>query len=631
LPKETVGFLAIANVDTLDAQWKKTQIGHLMESPIMAPFRKDLRRQMQAHWSGLGDRFGLTLDDLQGVPGGEVGVAMIEPKPGTSALALLIDVTGHLNQAHALLATARAKLLKQGGKQCSLKIGGVGVDVFVLPPPSEEQLPQTRDGKPAAPPAAGEQDQTVYALAGNLLVAADNLEVVRGILGRVTEGPAGSLSGLRGFKAVMKRTAQDAGEPGSHLIRWFVFPLGYAEAARAATPAEQRRRGKTVVELIRHQGFGGIEGVGGVADLAADGYQMIHRTAVFAPPPYENSMKMLKLPNAGDFTPQPWVPRDVATYTTLYVDILNAFDNFGPLFDELFGEGEKGVWKDTLKSMETDPNGPHINLREELIKHLGQRVTMITDYQLPITTSSERLLFAIETKDEKAVAAAVEKCLKNDPTVKRKVILGHVIWEIVEEETPKVPSISLGEIPSLTPKKEGAPPAENEDNEGESKEAHFLPHRSVTVANGQLLVASHLDFLLKVLRPIPKADMLAESPEYKQWAETVATLGLPKRCASEFSRVDQVVRPTYELIRQGKMPESETLLGRMLNTVSGAGKKGVARSQQLNGKTLPDYTVVAPTLGLGGMGATSEPDGWFIKGFLLPKPEPAKAKKATGD
>ena len=55
-------------------------------------------------------------------------------------------------------------------------------------------------------------------------------------------------------------------------------------------------------------------------------------------------MNMLKLPNAADFTPQPWVPRDVATYTTLYVDILNAFDNFGPLFDELFGEGEKDVW-----------------------------------------------------------------------------------------------------------------------------------------------------------------------------------------------------------------------------------------------------------------------------------------------
>ena len=56
-------------------------------------------------------------------------------------------------------------------------------------------------------------------------------------------------------------------------------------------------------------------------------------------------MKMAVLPNGTDFTPQPWVPRDIATYTTFYFDILNAFDNFGPLFDELFGQGEEGVWE----------------------------------------------------------------------------------------------------------------------------------------------------------------------------------------------------------------------------------------------------------------------------------------------
>ena len=77
--------------------------------------------------------------------------------------------------------------------------------------------------------------------------------------------------------------------------------------------------------------------------FAAEGYELIHRTAVHAPPPYEKSMKMLVFPNHADFAPQPWVPRDIATYMTGYVDIANAFDNFGPMFDELFGEGEPGV------------------------------------------------------------------------------------------------------------------------------------------------------------------------------------------------------------------------------------------------------------------------------------------------
>ena len=80
--------------------------------------------------------------------------------------------------------------------------------------------------------------------------------------------------------------------------------------------------------------------MGGFVDFAVDRFELLHRTAVFAPPPYEKSMKMLVFPNSTQFDPQPWIPRDVATYTTFYCDLLNAFDNFGALFDELFGEPE---------------------------------------------------------------------------------------------------------------------------------------------------------------------------------------------------------------------------------------------------------------------------------------------------
>ena len=218
LPQETVGFLAVSNVDTLDAHWKQTQLGRLMDSPIMAAFRKDLHREFQEHWSNLRERFGLTLDDLKGVPGGEVAVAMIEPKPGEEAIVFLIDVTGHLAQANVLLTTATASLLKQGAKQSGLKIGGVAVSVFDLPLPSEEQLPQAAAGSAAAPaPAATarQPDQTVYALVGNLLVAADSVEVVRGILGRVADRNgrawAPAWRELPGYKAVMKRCAATAG------------------------------------------------------------------------------------------------------------------------------------------------------------------------------------------------------------------------------------------------------------------------------------------------------------------------------------------------------------------------------------------------------------------------------------
>ncbi len=178
--------------------------------------------------------------------------------------------------------------------------------------------------------------------------------------------------------------------------------------------------------------------MGGYASFSSEGFDLVHRTAVYAPLPYKNAMKMLVLLNGKDYTPQKWVPREIATYSTLYFDVLNAFDNFGPLFDELYGAGESGAWADVLKGEKEDPNGPQIDLREELFKKLGQRVSMLTDYELPITTASERLLFAIESTDDKAVAKALQKWFGNDPTAKRREIDGHVIWEIVENEGPEM-------------------------------------------------------------------------------------------------------------------------------------------------------------------------------------------------
>jgi hypothetical protein len=606
LPKTTVGFLSVTNCPDLQKHWGQTQLGKLAADRIMADFGKDNRSQIQERWGWLSERLGITMDDLDGVATGEAAFALIEPQPGEAAMAMLLDATGHAAQAQAALAKARQNLVGRGAKESRMTLGGASLYIF--------DLSQTKEGR------------TIYFLTPTFFGSCDDLAVVRDILGRLGGGRrAGSLADVTGYQMVMKRCAADA--PAARpQVRWFIYPLGYVEALRAATPEEKRRRGKTVLEVVRNQGFGAVQGVGGYLDLASEGYEIIHRTAIYAPPPYRNAMKMLALPNGKDFLPQPWIPRDVSDYTTLYVDILKAFDNFDALYDEIIGE--KGLWAETLQSMKDDPNGPQIDLRDELIKNLGQRITMISDYKLPITTSSERLMWAIEVKDEKAVAKAIEKCLKKDPSAKRRVVGEQVIWEIVEEEQAAVPTIQL-EVPSITPEKDGAKgkkgkAGEDEEEEEQQKEGHLLPHGAITAAHGHLLVASHLDFLLKVLKPIGPADALRENPEFQRvWAMAAGRLGLKTQSARQFSRTDEELRPTYELIRQGKMPESESMLGRALNSLSGAGKRGTPRQQRINGRHLPEFELVRRFVGPGASAVASEPDGWFIKGVLL-KREPAR-------
>ena len=188
--------------------------------------------------------------------------------------------------------------------------------------------------------------------------------------------------------------------------------------------------------------------------------------------------------------------------------------------------------------MKTDPDGPQIDLRKDLVAHLGQRVTMVAGYQLPITTTSERLLWAIEVKNQAAVAKAVEKCVNNDPTIKKRVIGGQDIWEIVEEEDKGMAPPTI-DLPGMGPEKEGKKP----DSEDEEKEGHFLPHGAFTVAQGQLFISSHLNFLVKTLKPIPAASQLATQPEFlKVWNITFNQLGIKQQSARSFSWSDRAIR-----------------------------------------------------------------------------------------
>ncbi len=600
LPETTKGFMSVANMKDLEDHWNETQIGQLMQDPIMKPFSDDLERQFENRW-GIRDKLGLTIDDIRDVPSGEVAIARLQPGPEQSAVVLLADVTGNLEKAQATIKKAKANLIEQGSKVQPQKIGGLDVDVYDVPkenPDDEEEL----------------QRQAILLLHGDLLIVADSPDTVAQVLQRQADSEVKSLADLPAYQAVMARCADDAGEGNAPQIRWFVEPFGYAEAARSVTPERERRRAKPLTEILRKTGFDAFAGMGGHVSFAAEGYELIHRTAVHAPPPYVKSMKMLSFPNKADFVPQTWVPRDVATYTTAFVNIGNAFRNLGPLADEYIGE--PGAFEDAKAGIREDKHGPQVDLEIELVDQLGSQVTVITDFQMPITTTSERILIAIEVKNEAAVAKAVEKLLEPDDTVNQRVLPGREDLQIWETVPPKKQALDFSLSVMLPGEDALFPEATEDDEEGPD----LFPNATYAVTNGQLYISSHLDFLVKILKDKEREerDTLATAIDFQIISKKLKELG-DERFAGVFSRTDKEYRATYELIRQGKMPESETMFGRVLNTVLGAGKKGVIRKQEVDGSKLPEFDFIRRHLGTAGGFGVSEENGWFVKGFMLSK------------
>jgi hypothetical protein len=583
-PATTKAFASVDSVPTFIDHYLKTEFGQLLEDPDVRPFRDDLDRQIRDKGLELQDRLGLSLEDLDGLATGEMAIGIVQGGPHEAVVTLLVDVSQSNELAQKVLAKVATSFQQLGGVHKSESAGGTTLQIYDIPADAKKKRPAR---------------QVAYFLSQGMLGMAERTSVARDIANRLQTPDEASLSGLPAYQAVQKRAA--AGNKLPVDVHWYLDPFGLSEIGRSRVPKRQQAS-RDPVKLAKGEGFDAVKALGGVVSLASGPYGAVHRTCVYAPPPYQRAMRMLVLPNGGNFAPPSWVPTDIATFTTLHWDIQVGFDNFGTLFDALFGEGEEGVWPDVLLSIETDPNGPQLNIRKDLVAHLGQRLTLLTDTQMPITTHSQRRLFAIETTQPEKLAQAIDKSMKNDKDVRKINYEGHQIYEIIDEEAAAAAKAGT---------QKGAPRA----GQGE----RILPNSAVAVAHGQLFVATHLDLLKKVLSAAQAPQPLAADADYLQVKQHFAKLCNDSPCMEAFSRNVDKWLLSYELFRQGKLPEADMLLAQVLNGVLNDSTEGETRKPMFDGSKLPPYDIVRRYLGTGGIMATSDRDGWLIVGFSLSK------------
>lgn len=610
LPASTKAYFSIAQpVETLK-QWKQTQFGQLLDDSTMQPFVKSLKQQLEGKFKIVEDKLGITWDDLQGVTGGELSMALLERPKRDAAMAITIDVTGHEEQADKLLAAIEKKFATRGGKKKTVQKSETTLLVFDIPAADRRKKPQ----------------QTVYFIKDNTLCGVDDRAEAEAMLARFSKQPTGNLLGVKAYTVTMGRCRREARNLQPD-VRWFVEPFGLVWALRSLQESNQPRYGRDVPKILSEEGFDAIQGVGGFVNLMEKQHvEILHRSFVYAPPVtgkekdplrWNRGMQIMQLPNASALVPQSWVPRMSANYTTVNVDIQNAFDHVDSLFDALMGH--KDAFKTTMEGMEMDAYGPKVNVRKEFVTHLGRRLTIVTDYSTPITIKSERSLFAVEAADEDALAQTLAKIMKKEPDVVRREFGDIEIWERVPPEMA-VQELSIS-APSLSPLQMDEP----EEPAEEKEQKRVLPNSAVCVALGQLMMASDIDFLRELLAGFGQREMLISSDDYKQVAGLMDRVSPGPRSGWSFARTDETFRPTYELIRQGKMPESESLLGKTLNdllTTEVEKEEGVLRRQQIDGSLLPSFEMVRRYFGPAGRVLQSEDDGWFISGILLNKEAP---------
>jgi hypothetical protein len=322
---------------------------------------------------------------------------------------------------------------------------------------------------------------------------------------------------------------------------------------------------------------------------------------------YDLAMRMLNFPNVDGQKHQPpaWIPRNLAAFVSVSADLRNAFEYSKTLVNEL---ADDEIFDDVIDSLKNDPSGPQIDVRKDVVANLAEHVMVLSDYRLPIKTDSERTLIAVELTNVDAVRRAVNKTMENDPNAVKKIIGDAIVWEIVEEEIdePEL-DIDLGFDDNF-----GVEDVEDEEQ--------TLPTSAVTVAHGHLIISSHREFIEKVLNEAARRQTLAGSIDYQSVQDALKALGASAACAQTFSRTDEEFRGTYELLRQGKMPEAKSVMGHLLNSILDEDQDDEElRDQQLDGSKLPEYQMVRRYLGPAGIFFNSQEDGWLATGCFLSK------------
>jgi len=613
-PEATKGFLSIRDLKEFGEQWKQTQFGQLLEDPLMADFKNEIQKRLTERME---TTFGLTLDGISSLPSGEVAFGMVAVPNQVPGFVLTMDVTGRRAETDRYLADLTQKLVGAGAKSTTETHREQQITILTFPPP-DVQTPRLLGGTRIEITVEPIEQTAYYMFFQDVLIASNQMHLLKLIADRIAAPAGRSLADVEAYQVVMKRCIDDIPNRIPPIIRWYSEPLDYGESVRTLLrgPAVQGRGQKpTIFSILKQQGLDSLQGIGGVITVKTEAQESVSRTFIYTKKPYRLAMRMLNFPDNTNFTPPVWMPSDLARSTTFYVDPMAIFDNIGPFADAYIDE--VGVWADILDGLKTDPFGPRIDVREELMLNLGNRVMGITRHEKPITPESESRVVAVELRPgrEPAMRAGLEKLLDSDPDMQAIMHRTHKIWH---RKPANVAGQALAGTVLL-------PTAQRslleEDAEGFPT---IFPDGGVTVAGGYLLAASDVDYLKVILNRLDApaeaaSSTISTAAEYQEVERIFAGMGLTNRphFFRVFAKTHETLRPTYELLRKGQMAESQSAVGKLLNMVFLPDDMTGTRQQLLDGSTMPEFDKIQHYFGKAGIYGITEANGYFIKGFTV--------------
>lgn len=606
IPDTAAGVVHVLDAPQLSGAWESTTLSGLFDDPAMRPFIDAQREAAKQRVGTLGFNIGVRPEEVLELASGEIVAAWLpfNDPHRPFAVAVIADIRGKQAQADEVFRKVDADLKANGATPKQVTFAGETIHVYTLRPvPGQIRV-----------------EQVAFSYNAQRLVAADRESVVRSLLEAAggDDSETAKLAAAEDYRQVNQQiaaTRSAAANTGTPAVSWFARPLAMGRIIREAAKIDRGRQ-VDILNLLQRQGFDAVTAAGGQLAVAQGSFDLLHHGFILANPAgsdpdrFQLAARALRPVNLPAEPIPSWVGDSVASFSQLNWNLTDSFWHVESLVNDAFGEE---IFRDMLDGIRDDEDGPQIDIAEDVIPNLGQRVYVVTDNVLPADQRSERMLLAIEIKQAAVLKDVVRRVMEveSDVSLLPSPIAGVDVYRVLRTDDPGDFEAELFEDLGL-----GL-------DEGPERQPPLLNQWAIAVVpsgngdQGHLVFSSHPEMLLETLARFAQPDpstALANNPQAQEAVAQLQQLGGDERLYARISRNDRTLRAKYALLQQGTLRDSDSVMASLFRRIF---IEEDIDDELLQNDKLPPFERIQKYFRPAGAFSRATDAGWTLDGFLL--------------
>ncbi|MFT7631613.1 MAG: hypothetical protein ACI87E_002651 [Mariniblastus sp.] len=418
LPETTVGFIQVDNFRDMLEKIKESSMGQMSQDEAIAPLLEGLWEEAKLAYDDVKDDVGVSLEDLQALPSGEMTFAVIAPRRKDLAFMLVIELEEN-EAVDRVLDRGRQLIQEEGGEEITSEESedGITYESFVVNGQNIKFF--RKDGLMVGCSSEDELDALVDRWMGR------EVKKVR------------PLSSNRKFVTIMNRCVGTKDlKPEA---RFFVDPIGWAKTGLRGNVGAQ-----VGLNFLPVFGLDGLLGIGGSMILSEDDFESVTHAHVLLASPQKGVFEMVSL-KPTNYSPETWMPADTTAYMTTSWDINQMVTELTKLIENFQSEGAVDEWIEENINQELE-----LDLKDDVLAHLTGRVTYVQWISDSMTISSQVQGFGIELSNPEAFEVSLDAIVarinrgnddddededeENEPVLQEVEYKGVRMWTIASQQ-----------------------------------------------------------------------------------------------------------------------------------------------------------------------------------------------------